>query len=101
MVSRPERRFCKCGCGEMVRAGNTWISGHNLCKGAYAKKQIQQSKMCKCGCGELAKPGNIWIRGHNPVPKITASEETRKRMSDSHKGKRLPQETKDKIGSSV
>lgn len=50
-------------------------------------------KLCKCGCGETVKPGNIFVRGHNsryehPRLGVKISEETRKKLSESHKGPR-------------
>jgi hypothetical protein len=48
-------------------------------------------RACSCGCGENAKPGNNYILGHNsrvehPMLGKKHSEETRKKLSESHMG---------------
>jgi len=51
------------------------------------------AEFCKCGCGENTKPGNVFVHGHNsrfthPMQGRKHSEETRKKLSDSHQGPR-------------
>jgi hypothetical protein len=56
--------LCKCGCGEEVKEGNTYIRGHHKRGKEYWKSQ-EKPKLCECGCGEYAKPGNRFIQYHH------------------------------------
>lgn len=51
-------------------------------------------KYCKCGCGEETHRGNRFINGHH---NRTKSKESRKKMSESHKGLKPSKETRKKL----
>lgn len=59
---------------------------------AMKRKIIEEPIFCLCGCGKLAKSGNEFVHGHNakngnhPMLGRKHSEETRKKLSESHKG---------------
>lgn len=79
--------LCKCGCGCIVKEGNTFITWHNRrgfpCSiGMSGKHQTQESKdkMCKAHIGK-----------HH-------TEETKQMISQKHRGKHLSEEHKRKIG---
>ena len=71
-------------------------------------------KLCECGCGGVVKPGNRFIHNHHTKGKSISEEirqnmriaqrnrkpvddETRKKLSEAAKGRKLSEETKEKI----
>jgi 5-methylcytosine-specific restriction endonuclease McrA len=84
-----KQRLCKCGCGQPVRKGKRFLSGHNsrVAHPMQGRKHTKESQrkmskvkrsrvtqnqqshpdgpLCACGCGGRAKPGNRYIYTHN------------------------------------
>jgi len=64
-------------------------------------------KLCKCGCGgEVTKEGNKYIIGHHrrgwgPMKGKHHTEETKRKISQSHVGMQSSEETKEKIRNSL
>ena len=69
-------KYCKCGCGQVVLRGNSFINGHNaklnpplknLEKGR--KKYNREIRNCACGCGEtfevIITSIKKFVSGHN------------------------------------
>lgn len=86
MNKSSEIKYCECGCGKSISCDKRFVHGHNkptLGKG----KPKTPSHPCECGCGEMTKEGSRFISGHNaPFQGKQHSEESRKKMSISHKG---------------
>lgn len=109
-----ETKLCECGCGEKVKPGRRFINGHcvrvnhPMKSMESRKKQIEtkrikreiklgirpapESKYCECGCGQVVKEGDKFIHGHNsrinhPMKDKHHTEDTKKKMSESKKGK--------------
>ena len=63
--SKPEPKFCECGCGEYAKSGKRFMSGHQR------RKYHPKLKPCECGCGTLiierSKSGKLrqFVHGHN------------------------------------
>jgi hypothetical protein len=76
-----KQKLCECGCGQVVRPGRRFISGHNVyvkhpMENAKSRKKLSESlkkevfetkpqQYCACGCGNITNPGNKYIHGHN------------------------------------
>lgn len=78
--------LCGCGCGQEVKQGRAFISGHNNCKTPWTP--IPEPTLCECGCGEYATPGRQFIRGHytrlhNPMKNPEIAKKTRKVLDAS------------------
>lgn len=59
------------------------------------------NSLCECGCGErVTRPGNRFICWHNARNRIV-SLETRRKMSEAHKGKKQSAETRRKISKAL
>ena len=107
--------LCACGCGQIVKKGNKYINGHNRrnITGWHhseeskqkqsntikinkeikeGKRLVPEPKYCECGCEQIVKKGNRYIQGHwakihNPMKGKYHTEESKKKNSNSHKGK--------------
>jgi hypothetical protein len=108
-----EKRFCECGCGgEVTRSKlaphnwNRFISKHQKRTKKYwgIRDELQNPKLCECGCGEeLIRTSNQlhekrFIHGHQCKGKTHAtSEETKRKIGESNRGKVRSEETKRKL----
>jgi len=97
-------KYCMCGCGEIVK--NKFISGHNLYKICNNRKGTQHSeetkiKMSKARMGRISgmkgKKHSIKTLIKMKASRKYISFETRKKMSESAKGKIFLEETKLKL----
>jgi hypothetical protein len=76
---------------------NSTQSGIFMVTGGFMrKKKFRISKFCQCGCGRVVTPGRRFIQGHHMKRRIF-SEETKRKMSEAKKGRRLPEEHKRNI----
>ncbi len=76
---------CACRCGQVVKPGNRFVSGHNVrvnhpMKDPESRRKVSESlkrrpkkyklynitTKCACGCGEfVSRPNNKYVSGHN------------------------------------
>jgi hypothetical protein len=54
--------ICKCGCGKLVRSGNSFILGHNRRRHPIP---IENHHLCECGCGKLIDSNCRFVKGHS------------------------------------
>ena len=95
---------CECGCGEEVKEGRRFISGHSTRLRTSSerieigkktsityrinreikegKRPQPKPKYCACGCGEIVKKENTYIAGHN-FKGIPKSDIHKKHLSES------------------
>lgn len=88
--------LCECGCGQEVRIGSRFVSGHNSrCRSEETIKKIGKgvSKALK----GVKNPNKARIGEKNGFYGKVHSEETKIRLSNKHKGKKLSEETKNKL----
>lgn len=124
-MKKEKKNFCKCGCGQLVT--NEFARGHchrvvekipKPCKCGCGKLTITpyvknhyyrvkkfatpEPQLCECGCGEYAPvtqgKAKRFILGHHHRIR---SDETRKRMSESRKGKKRSDEYKEKMSKAI
>jgi hypothetical protein len=88
----------------MKRSPETCQKISNALKGRkLSAEHIQHSKEGKRKAFELMSPEERWLKlsvprlGYHPKTKYVWTDESRKRASDSHKGKTLPIETRQKL----
>jgi hypothetical protein len=81
--------FCQCGCGQPIELRpihfHEGVPKFRLGHNPQPKKARPARKPCECGCGELAGSGKRYVSGHNMVG-TTRSAETKKKISDAHRG---------------
>jgi len=83
--------FCSCGCGEIAKKGNRFVHGHN----ARSEHPMQ---------GKKHSPETIQklISSHLGLPSFrkgtTCSEESKRKMSEAHKGVPLSASHRKKLG---
>ena len=77
------RKFCECGCGQVVNKGRRFILNHwdGPMKGKH--RSLLKRKFCKCGCGGVVmNRRNKYIDGHyvwmNPLSTYEAKEKYKK-----------------------
>lgn len=80
--------LCECGCGKEVKEGNRYVWGHY--KGRISEITLQKAHEANRGrklTEEHKRKISDGVRGENhPLYGTHPSEETRKKLSESHKG---------------
>jgi len=83
--------FCSCGCGEIAKKGNRFVHGHN----SRSEHPMQGKKHSLETIQKL-------ISSHLGLPSgrkgKTCSDESRRKMSESHKGFQFTDDHRKKIG---
>ena len=103
------RKLCKCGCGMVVKPGNTYIN-HHARIGRHNSKEMRRnislghggtgilkelvSIECLCGCGQLTTKGHRFISGHSAR---VSSEETREKQRQAVLGRPVSEVTREKL----
>lgn len=95
MVSRKLRKrvsvLCGCGCGDLTARGKKFIHGHNS-KINHPMLGKKMSEAARKRNSEVHKGQTSWMAGK------THNTETRKRLSDSHRGIPLSKNHRESIG---